>query len=205
MSLTRRRGQELEDALLEAAYAELVEGGLTAFTIDGVARRAQTSRPVLYRRWATREELLVAAVRHHDDRHRPPVPDTGTLRGDLIATLRNANQHRMQLIAPVLAQLSGFFLETGRSPADLRRELIGDRVTSDTVILERAAARGEIDPARITPRIAALPFDLFRHEVLMRQAAVPDEVIEEIVDQIALPLISSRFSGGPVDRGETRS
>ena len=195
MSPTRRRGRELEEALLEAAYAELIEGGLTAFTIDGVATRAQTSRPVLYRRWPTREELIVAAIRHHDEQHRPPVPDTGTLRGDLIAALRGANQHRIQLIAPVLAQLSGYFLATGRTPAELRRELIGDRVTADSVIIARAVDRGEIDPARLTPRVAALPFDLFRHEVLMTQASVPDEVIEEIVDTIALPVMTGTVTG----------
>ena len=194
MSLTRRRGRELEDALLEAAYAELLEGGLAAFTLDGVAGRAQTSRPVLARRWPTREALVIAAIRHHDERHRPPVPDTGTLRGDLIAVLKGANLHRMQLIAPVLAQLGGFFAESGRTPAEVRRELIGDRVTSDQVIFQRAVDRGEIEP--IAPRVAALPFDLFRHEVLMTQAAVPDEVIEEIVDLIALPAIRGRAALG---------
>jgi AcrR family transcriptional regulator len=190
VSLTRRRGQELEDALLEAAYAELIEGGLAAFTLDGVATRARTSRPVLSRRWPSREELVVAAIRHHDDRHRPAAPDTGTLRGDLIAVLKGANQYRMQLIVPVMAQLGGYFQETGRTPADLRRELIGDRVTSDLVIIRRAIDRGELDPARVTPRLAALPFDLFRHEVLMTQAPVPDDVIEEIVDKIALPAMT---------------
>ena len=185
MSLTRRRGAELEIALLDAAYAELIEGGLAGFTLDGVAARAGTSRPVLYRRWPSREELVIAAIRHYDEQHRPPIPDTGTLRDDLIAMLKSANRHRMQLTAPVLAQLSGYFLETGRTPAELRRELIGDRVTSDSVIIQRAIDRGEIGP--LPPRVAALPFDLFRHEVLMTQAPVPDEVIEEIIDQIALP------------------
>jgi AcrR family transcriptional regulator len=194
VSLTRRRGQELKDALLEAAYTELIEGGLAAFTLDGVATRAQTSRPVLYRRWPTREELVIAAIRHHDEHHRPPIPDTGTLRGDLTAVLKGANQYRMQLIAPVLAQFSGYFLQTGRTPADLRRELIGDRLTSDSVIIQRAIDRGEIDPARITPRVAALPFDLFRHEVLMTHALVPDEVIEEIVDLIALPVMTGEVT-----------
>ena len=192
MSLTRRRGQELANALLEAAYAELIEGGLAAFTLDGVATRARTSRPVLSRRWPNREELVIAAIRHHDDHHRPPAPDTGTLRGDLIAVLKNANEYRMQLIVPVMAQLTGYFQETGRTPAELRRALIGDRVTSDTVIIQRAVDRGEIDPARLTPRIATLPFDLFRHEVLMTRAPVPDEVIEEIVDAIALPVLTRR-------------
>lgn len=202
MSLTRRRGQELEDALLDAAYAELIEGGLAAFTLDGVATRARTSRPVLSRRWPSREELVIAAIRHHDDRHRPPAPDTGTLRGDLIAVLKGANHYRMQLIAPVMVQLSGYFQETGRTPAELRRALIGDRVTSDLVIIQRAIDRGELDPARITPRVAALPFDLFRHEILMTQAPVPDEVIEEIVDTIALPAMTGPRASPPPSAAE---
>jgi len=187
VSPKRRRGQELENALLEAAYAELIEGGLAAFTLEGVASRARTSRPVLYRRWPTREQLVLAAIRHHDDQNRPPVPDTGTLRGDLIALLWAVNQRRMQITVPVLTQLSA---ETGRTLTELRRDLIGDRATLDSVIIQRAIDRGEIDPGRIKPRIAALPFDLFRNEVLMTQANVPVEVIEEIIDSIVLPMMT---------------
>ncbi|WP_419817645.1 TetR-like C-terminal domain-containing protein [Glaciibacter flavus] len=60
------------------------------------------------------------------------------------------------------------------------------------VILARGVERGEIDPARITPRISSLPFDLFRHELLMTLQAVPDETIEEFVDEIFLPLVEPR-------------
>jgi hypothetical protein len=59
-------------------------------------------------------------------------------------------------------------------------------------ILERAAARGEINLDQVTPRIAALPVDLFRHEVLVASASVPDAVILEIVDEVFLPLASRR-------------
>ncbi len=56
-------------------------------------------------------------------------------------------------------------------------------------ILERAAARGEADASTVTDRIASLPVDLFRHEVLTTLAPVPADVIEEIVDTIFLPLV----------------
>ena len=81
-----------------------------------MATRAQTSRPVLARRRPTREALVIAAIRHNDERHQPPIPDTGSLRGDLIAVLKGANQHRLLLIAPVLAQIGGYPQETGRTP-----------------------------------------------------------------------------------------
>ena len=66
---TRRRGSKLEAALLQAAWDELTEAGYTAFTMEGVAARAKTSRAVLYRRWPNRPELVVAAL--HEHRNRP--------------------------------------------------------------------------------------------------------------------------------------
>lgn len=53
----------------------------------------------------------------------------------------------------------------------------------------RAVRRGEIDANRLTDRIRSLPFDLLRHEILLTFAPVPDEVVEEIVDTIFLPLV----------------
>jgi AcrR family transcriptional regulator len=186
---TRRRGQELEDALLNAAWDTLVAGGYASFTIDAVAERAGTSRPVIYRRWKTREELVLAAIRHKASRDSRPVPDTGTLRGDVIALLRQANETRHELGAVLSAQLGAFYSETATTPADLRQQIIGGRTTSMDTIIERAIARGEVDPARLTPRIVALPFDLFRHEALMTLARVPDATMVEIVDEIFLPLV----------------
>ena len=58
----RRRGAALENALLDAAWDELVEKGYDGFTIESVAERAQTARAVIYRRWATKPELMRAAI-----------------------------------------------------------------------------------------------------------------------------------------------
>jgi len=58
---TRRRGSALDDALLDAAWAELQEAGYAGLTMEGVAQRAGTSRPVLARRWPNRPQLVIAA------------------------------------------------------------------------------------------------------------------------------------------------
>ncbi len=118
-----------------------------------------------------------------------PLPDTGTLRGDLIALLQRANETRLGFAAVLSVRLGQYFEETGTGPADLREEMIGDRTTSVQRVIERSIARGEIDPARLTPRIADLPFDLFRHEVLMTMKPVPQATLEEIIDTIFLPLV----------------
>jgi Tetracyclin repressor-like, C-terminal domain len=80
-------------------------------------------------------------------------------------------------------------------------------------ILERAAARGEINLDQVTPRIAALPVDLLRHEIFVGSASVPDAVILEIVDEVFLPLAYRNSANAghrrsrphPMPRGGSRS
>lgn len=191
---SRRRGQALEDALLDAAWKELVEVGYSRFTIEGVAARAGTSRPVIYRRWPARSDLAMAAVRHHDAGTSVPTPDTGSVRDDLIELLRSAAGRRRELAVLFSVQMGEYFSETGKSPADLRAELLSGRQQPLGVdqVLRRGIERGEISPDALTPRIAGLPADLLRHELLMTLRPVPDEVIVEIVDQIFLPLVRPR-------------
>ncbi|MBM7369076.1 TetR/AcrR family transcriptional regulator [Gordonia hydrophobica] len=189
---TRRRGAELEAAILDAAWAQLAERGYSGLTFEAVADRAGTSRPVLYRRWPTRAELLQAAVEFHGDRQDTSSPDTGSLRGDLLAALRRSNDKRSDFLVLLSASLGEYYEETGRSPSDVREFLLGRHRLSIDVILDRAVARGEADPDRLTPLVRAVPYNLYRHEVMMSLHAVPDRTLEAIVDEVFLPLVTPR-------------
>jgi AcrR family transcriptional regulator len=185
----RRRGAELEAALLEAAWDELRAVGYPQFTLDGVAARAGTSRPVLARRWSSGAELLVAALRHRASTAVPPPPDTGTLRGDVLAVLRQMSAAVGEVAGLLSFLFADYFSATGRPPADIREQTIAGRGSAMTAIIERAVRRGEVDPARLTAHIVSLPVDLVRHDLIMNQAPVPDETLLEIVDRIFLPLV----------------
>ncbi|MGK2285082.1 TetR/AcrR family transcriptional regulator [Pedomonas sp. V897] len=188
----RRRGSVLVEAILDAAWAELIDKGYTSFTLEAVARRAGTSRPVLSRRWPTGADLAVAAIGHYIARHPVTVPDLGSVRAELLLLLRQVSDRGAITITRVLFSMRDYFLETHSSLADLRGELRkrtgGNRGIED--ILERGVRRGEIDPARLTPRIATLPLDLVNHEALMTHKPVPEAVIAEIIDSIFLPLVT---------------
>lgn len=186
----RRRGAALENALLDAALEELSDKGYSGFTFESVAARAQTSRAVLYRRWATKPDLVQAVLVHARAKEPVEIPDTGSLRGDMIELLRRTNRSRARIGAMVLLQLSAYFAETGTGPAQLRETFLPtDRANAFETVMRRAAERGEIDPIRLTPRIAAVPMDLLRQELMMTLKPVPDEVIASIVDEIFLPLV----------------
>ncbi|MFF3173568.1 TetR/AcrR family transcriptional regulator [Streptomyces sp. NPDC057900] len=197
--MRRRRGRALEEALLDAAWSELTARGYAAFTLEAVAKRAGTSTPVIYRRWANRALLVEAAVAHASSLRAIETPDTGTLRGDLIAIMRTANESRVGLLVATAVLLDGYFTERGSSPEQLREHLLGGHRSAAESIVRRAVERGEVDPSILEPRLVSLPFDLFRHEVLMTLKPVPEEAIVRIVDGIALPLLtrpSPRKHGG---------
>ena len=64
------------------------------------------------------------------------------------------------------------------------------------IVLDRAVARGEIDPGRLSPRIASLPLDLVRHDLIMNRSPVPDPALIEIVDRVFLPLLRGEPGSG---------
>ncbi|MGH3584764.1 MAG: TetR/AcrR family transcriptional regulator [Pseudonocardia sp.] len=190
--MRRRRGEQLAAALLDAAWDELVERGYAGFALESVARRAGTSTPVLYRRWPTKPRMIEAAIAHASAARAVETPDTGTLRGDLIAMMRAANDSRVDLLAATTVLLGSYFDETGTNPAQLREQMLRGRRSAAETMLQRAVSRGEVSAEVVTPRLASLPFDLFRHEVLMTHQPVGEDVITEIVDEFFMPLVTAR-------------
>ncbi|HEU5420268.1 MAG TPA: TetR/AcrR family transcriptional regulator [Streptosporangiaceae bacterium] len=186
----RRRGQQLESALLEAAWDELVEVGFARLTMESVAARARTGIAVLYRRWANKDQLVLAAFEHYRLARPVEVPDTGSLRGDLLGLLTAFSNARATFIAVAAAgAFSGLLADTGLTPAQARDKILGDqRVRSDQVIYQRAHERGEIDLGRIPPAVLAMPFDLVRHDLLMNFSPLRPARIQSIVDELFLPL-----------------
>lgn len=185
----RRRGAELEAALLKAAWDELAAVGYARFTIEGVAARAGTSRPVLYRRWANRHDLALAALKSQFGTAPTDVPDMGSVREELIALLASFSERRTEIVVVIMQQMGEFFAETGAAFQEVRKEVLGGRRMVFDDILDRAVRRGEVDAGKLTPRVRALPGDLLRHELLMTLKPVPRKTIEEIVDEVFLPLV----------------
>jgi len=188
---TRRRGAELEDAILDAAWEVLIGLGYPGFTYEAIAARAGTSRPVLYRRWPQRDDLLLATLTKFWWSQPIELPDTGALRDDAIGFLRNADSARAHVLTLISVQLMDYFRDTGSSLSELRDKVRDpSRPNSLETIVARAVERGEVPDRPRPARVVSLPFDLLRHEMLMTMRPVPDEVITGIVDDIWLPLLT---------------
>jgi AcrR family transcriptional regulator len=179
----RRRGAALEDALLTAAWDEVSSVGYAKFTMEGAAARAGAARSVLYRRWPNRAALVHAAMRHHLGSIEDQVPDTGDLRTDVLIVLRDFRDKALEVGPEVVHGLMS-------EATDLPPELMEVSPRAITAVLTHAADRGQASRDKITPRIASLPGDLLRHEMMRPHGDTSDAFLAEIVDEVFLPLVS---------------
>ncbi|KAA9151063.1 TetR/AcrR family transcriptional regulator [Amycolatopsis acidicola] len=186
---TRRRGEELETAILEAAWAELHEVGYNALTMEAVAARAGTSKPVIYRRWSSRAELVLAAWARRQPR-RPIVPDSGSLRQDLLALFTRVARRADRIMSEMVAGVLGEAFRHPEVTALLREQLRTSPLT-DTIraVVRNATARGELPEVEISRRVAMVPLDLIRNETITWGGPLSRETIEELVDEVYLPLL----------------
>jgi AcrR family transcriptional regulator len=184
----RRRGEELESALLDAAWEELADVGFASLTMESVAARAKTGVAVLYRRWPNKNDLVMAAIVHYRHTRRVENPDTGTLRGDLLALLGDFSDGQSGFTAIMAATFAGLQADSGLTPAEVRARIIEEQPITSSQIYRRAHERGEIDLDRIPPAVLTMPFDLMRHDLLMTLTAIPRGRIVSIVDDLFLPL-----------------
>jgi AcrR family transcriptional regulator len=177
----------LETAIFDVVLQELAETGYVNFSIGRVAARAGTSKPVLYRRWPTRARLVYAALRANRPFFLSEVPDTGTVRGDLMVILHSVSNMVDDVSPEVIFGLIAELLH--ESDSSLFAEVHEGNARIMAEVLTRGIGRGEIAPEKLTARLAALPFDLVRYQLMVLRQPLSAQDIEEITDRIFLPLV----------------
>ena len=180
----RPRSQEADRAILTATLELLAERGLAAMSIEEVAARAGVGKTTIYRRWPSKGLLALDAF-VASFREEQAQPDTGTLRGDMISALRA--WVRAVTETPMGSMLTGLIAEAQHDP-----ELRGawrDRVLEplreqNRTMLDRAIARGEIDPSVDREVVLDLFFGAAEHRLLLGHLPMTDDFIAEVVDVI---------------------
>lgn len=177
----------METAIFKIVLRELAETGYVDFSIERVAAKARTSKPVIYRRWPSRAKLVYAALRASQPLYSSQAPDTGTVRGDLMVILRRISEMVDEVGSEAFFGMAAELLHESESALYSGVQEHSTKIMTE--ILERGIARGEIAAKKITPRLAALPLDLARYQLMILQQPLSPQDIKEIVDQIYLPLI----------------
>jgi len=175
----RPRSLAADEAIRDATLELLATEGYANLTMSGVAAQAGVSTATLYRRWTSKLDLVIAVLQARAEER--PVPDTGSLRGDCRAILRDVVEASQTTNAgPILPGLVG---EIGRNPElaeALRTNLIAPRRAAFVQVLERAAARGELRAGLDHELVIDLLIGPLYHRLLMTGAPVDDRAADAL-------------------------
>jgi AcrR family transcriptional regulator len=195
---TRRRGRD--SAIRTAALELLAEVGYDRMSMDAVAARAHASKATIYRLWPGKPELVIDAVRCRADSI-IELPDTGSLRGDIIATLRmmadGIGGEDVDLMAGVLRAM--------RQAPDLaecvRLQLLERKRYVGRTLVARAATRGEIPPGADPEVFHETAPALMFFRVLVTGEPVDDAFLAHVADDVLIPLLAR---SGQVKTGQEK-
>lgn len=173
----RPRDTKVDEAILAATLDLLAERGYARLTIEGVALRARAAKTSLYRRWKTKESLIIDAVVKVGLAERPGVPDTGSLQEDMLSYLcawigfRRAQGWASEVLANV-----------GLKQA-VRKRLGGGLTAGFHTIIEQAVERGELPAHTDVELLAMLPMALIHQQFLLVGRPADEGLARRIVDE----------------------
>ncbi|WP_028921711.1 TetR/AcrR family transcriptional regulator [Pseudonocardia acaciae] len=182
------RGKEREDAILGAAMRLLAGGGYEALTIDAVAAEAHASKATIYRRWRNKAELVEAALDAHDAAFNDEVPDTGSLRGDLVAVLEMLRRKAREFPPDVAVEMLRLMEHDAELAAALRRHLADEELSPFHAPLARAVERGEVRREVDGELVHDVAEAMIVHRLRLR-VSLDDAFVDRLVDDVLMVLI----------------
>lgn len=188
----RRRGPVLERAILEAALERLSTVGWNGLTMEGIAAGAQTGKAAIYRRWSSKEDLVVDALRCA----LPAIgdaPDSGNIRDDLYQLCRIL---RDGMLSESGTALRSVLHECDASTAERFQSVILNGVIAPTTDLIREVVRRGVDRGEVRPdALRGLALDVIPAMMMYRSKVCGSEWsdgdIAELIDQVAMPFFRS--------------
>jgi AcrR family transcriptional regulator len=194
--LGRKRDLTRDPAILEAAIDVLAEAGYEGMTIDMVAARAKAGKATLYRRWSSKAELVIDAVgcmkkAYYDE---AGIPDTGTVRGDLIALVRPQAFSDGEKDLQVLVGVVSMFAREPQLVEAVRGTFIEPRVRAYRQLLQRAIERGEIRSDVDVEMLATIGPAMAIFRLLILRKPVDREFLISLIDDIVIPACAATLS-----------
>jgi len=189
--LGRKRDHTRDPEILEAALDVLAETGYDRMTVDMVAARAKAGKATVYRRWASKAELVVDAVAcmKRVDVDSETLPDTGTLRGDLIAMMKPHTIVDAEKKLRVMAGLVSMLAENPEFADAVNAAIVEPRASINRMFLRRAVERGEIPADCDIEQLALVAPSMAAYRVLVLRKPVDRHFLLRVIDDILLPAV----------------
>jgi AcrR family transcriptional regulator len=182
------RAAARRQAILDAALALLMEVGYDRLSMDALADRAHAGKATIYRHWSGKAEVVVEAVRCRkcDDFSAPA--DTGSLRGDLLASLNHSRETFSEEDSALLIGMVSAMHHDEELAALMRRQIFEAKQGLYDEIVGRAVERGEAVSVGASTVANEVSSALFFNRVAMG-GDVDEAFVLHLVDDVILPLL----------------
>ena len=178
---------EREREILEAALETLADVGYDRLNFDAVASAAKASKATLYRRWPGKVDLVVDAVQLMVGVEADRYPDTGSLRGDLVAQACAGGGLGEDLPVQVFAALLGALHRDAELREAIMTRLMAPKMAVTLKTFRAAQQRGEIGKDADLELLATLLPALCVHEAMLTGTNPSQERLISMVDRVVLP------------------
>jgi AcrR family transcriptional regulator len=187
--LGRKRDHTRDPEILEVALDVLAETGYDGMTIDMVATRAKAGKATLYRRWPSKADLVLEAVACMKSRDidLDALPDTGTLRGDLVAMIKPPSIRDGERKLKVMAGIASLIARSPELAAAARDAIVEPRASANRIFFRRAIERGEIPADADVEQLCMIGPAMVAYSVLMLGKPVDREFLISTIDGVILP------------------
>jgi AcrR family transcriptional regulator len=185
----RPRSEERGQAILDAALELVAEVGYDGLSMDALAERARASKATIYRHWSGKAEIVAEAVRCRAEETMEVVPDTGSLRGDLLELLTRSCQMLAAADGALMAAVL-WAMRTDPVLADLMRAHMVDG-KRDVVreVVEQAIGRGECPAGTSAVSAAEVMPAMVMSRLLVTGEPLDEAFCVHLVDDVMLPLL----------------
>jgi AcrR family transcriptional regulator len=189
--LGRKRDHTRDAEIMDAALSVLAEEGYEGMTIDMVAARAKAGKATVYRRWASKEELVIDSVAcmKQIDLDPASLPDTGTLKGDLLAMIKPRTIEESDRKLRIMAGLMSMLAKDSALTGTVSEAIIAPRIAISRLFLERAIARGEIASSVDVEMLSHISQSMASYRVLMERKPIDPDFLRSIVTGVILPAV----------------
>lgn len=191
----RKRGAALEDAIHDAVFAELAAVGYAAFTIEAVAARAQTGKASIYRRWETKQNLVVDAFVARfggpDDISTELLADGEASTRDLLVRLATRICQVSDEAGEVIRAVACEATRDEALAAAVEQKVHRPKHAAFVELLRRGAARGEVRPEAVCGLYADVLPALLMYRMVLNNQPVTEQEAAEMVDCAVMPLIAA--------------
>jgi AcrR family transcriptional regulator len=187
--LGRKRDHTRDPEILDAALEVLAESGYDGMTIDMVATRAKAGKATLYRRWASKGELVIEAVACMKQIDPDAIPDTGTLRGDLVAMIKPHALHDAEKKLRIMGGLTSMLARDPELADAAFAAIVEPRASVNRMLLQRAIDRGEIPADTDIELISLVSQSMATYRTIMLRKPVDREFLISIIDGVLMPAL----------------